>query len=179
MSHKSVSPNAFTPEYLEALREKDETEAGAELESGSPLVLREGDGKFALFRPWKSFEAGDSPEAVFDDREDALRFLAARGALSRPRLYELGNAEGRRVEGFPLTMAGRESGWLRTFDPDWVFGANLLASTARSPEDLATVVSTAGPERQRELGEILGRQGRGARPSGGPEAQRSGGAEEP
>jgi hypothetical protein len=170
MSHKSGSPNAFTPEYLEALRERDETEAGAELESGSPLVLREGDGKFALFRPWKSFEAGDSPEAVFDDREDALRFLAARGALSRPRLYELGSAEGRMADGFPLSKAGRESGRLRTFDPDWVFGANLLASTARSSEDLAAVVSTAGPERQRELGEILGRQGR--------DAQRGGDAEE-
>ncbi|HEX6904529.1 MAG TPA: hypothetical protein VF789_32775 [Thermoanaerobaculia bacterium] len=179
MSRKSVSPNAFTPEFLEALRERDETEAGAELESRSPLVLRERDGTFALFRPWKSFEAGDSPEAAFNDREDALRFLAARGAQSRPRLYEIGNAVEGMADGFPLTKAGRESGWLRTFDPDWVFGANLLASTARSPEDLAAVVSTAGPERQRELGEILGRQGRDADPGGGTEAPQRGEAEEP
>lgn len=179
MSRKSVSPNAFTPEFLEALRERDETEAGAELESRSPLVLRERGGMFALFRPWKSFEAGDSPEAVFNDREDALRFLAARGAQSRPRLYEIENAEGGMADGFPLTKAGQESGWLRTFDPDWVFGANLLASTARSSEDLAAVVSTAGPERQRELGEILGRQGRDADPGGGTDAPRRGEVEEP
>lgn len=179
MSHKSVSPNAFALDYLEALRERDETEAGSELESRSPLVLREKDGTFALFRPWKSFEAGDSPEAVFLDREDALRFLAARGALSRPRLYEIGSEEGGREGGFPLMKGGRESGWLRTFDPDWVFGANLLASTARSAEDLAAVVSTAGPERQRELGEILGRQGRGADSGGGAEAPRRGEAAEP
>ena len=100
MSRKPVGINAFTPEYLEALKERDETEAGAEPESGTPLVLREKEGKFALFRPWKSFEAGDSPEAEFDTREDALRFLAARGALSRPRPYEIESAEGRMAEGF-------------------------------------------------------------------------------
>lgn len=158
MARNPIGINAFTPEYLKALKERDETEAGAEPESGTPLVLRERAGKFALFRPWKSFEAGDSPEAEFDNREDALRFLAARGALSRPRPYEIESAEGRMAEGFTLRKAGRESGRLRTFDPDWVFGANLLASTARSSEDLAAVVSTAGPERQRELGEILVRQ---------------------
>ncbi|HSG40487.1 MAG TPA: hypothetical protein VLE27_12675 [Thermoanaerobaculia bacterium] len=158
MSRKAVGINAFTPEYLEALKERDETEAGAEPESGTPLVLREKEGKFALFRPWKSFEAGDSPEAEFDTREDALRFLAARGALSRPRPYEIESAAGRMAEGFTLKTSGRESGRLRTFDPDWVFGANLLASTAHSSEDLAALVSTAGPERQRELGEILVRQ---------------------
>jgi hypothetical protein len=178
MPHKPIRTNAFTSEYLEALRERDETETGAEPESGTPLVLREREGKFALFRPWMDFESGDSPEAVFDDREDALRFLAARGALSRPRPYELGSAEGRRADGFPLTKAGRESGRLRTFDPDWVFGANLLASTARSSEDLAAMVSTAGPERQRELGEILGRQERGRGPGGGPEDPRRGDAGE-
>lgn len=158
MPDRPIGTNAFTSEYLEALRERDETGAGAEPESGTPLVLREREGEFALFRPWKSFEAGDSPEAVFDDREDALRFLAARGALSRPRLYDIEGTEERMAEGFSLTKAGRTSGRLRTFDPDWVFGANLLASTAHSSEDLAALVSTAGPERQRELGEILARQ---------------------
>src|SRR6186997_1371206 len=77
MSEKRATLNAFTPEFLRALRERDEPETSVEAESETSRVLREVAGQFALFRSLRRFEAGDEPEATFESREDALAFLAA------------------------------------------------------------------------------------------------------
>jgi len=157
MSEKRAPLNAFSPEVLQALREMDESETSTEGEAS--LVLRESEGRFALFRNWRSFEAGDQPEAAFETREDALLFLAARGALSRVRRYELGtNAGGRMAEGFAVESEGRPAGWLRTFDSDWISSANALAAAMRSSEDLARMVLLSGPARMEEMGEIIARE---------------------
>ena len=156
MPEKRAPLNAFTPEFLRALRERDEPETSVEAEGETSLVLREMEGRFALFRSWRRFEAGDEPEATFETREDAMVFLAARGALSRLRRYELSTSqEGGR---FKLAAEGRPAGWLRTFDSDWVFSANALAAVLRSSGDLARVVVLSGPSRMEEVGEILARE---------------------
>jgi len=150
--------NAFSPEFLQALRERDEPGTSAEVERRPPLVLRESGDKFSLFRAWRSFEEGDVPEATFESREDALIFLAARGALSRLQPYELGTIQGGHPdEGFAVQKDGGPAGWLRTFDPEWLLNANAVAAMARSSEDLAIVVLLSGPSRQEEIGEILAR----------------------
>ncbi|HEV2856089.1 MAG TPA: hypothetical protein VHC97_25095 [Thermoanaerobaculia bacterium] len=142
--------NAFTPEFLRALRERDEPETSAEGEIS--LVLRESEGRFALFRSWRKLEAGDEPEAAFETREDALLFLAARGALIWPRRYELSaTSEGGR---FMVSAEGRPVGWLRTFDSDWLFSVNALAAVLRSSEGLAWLMGLSGPWRIEEVGEI-------------------------
>ncbi|MFL6192613.1 MAG: hypothetical protein ACJ75H_00470 [Thermoanaerobaculia bacterium] len=164
MPGKRSAVNAFSQEYLALLRERDEPETAADCEQRSPLVLREHQGRFALFRPWQRAENGDLPEALFDLREDALWFLAARGAVSRLRTFSLREGEEQRSEeGFLVEKLGRPAGRLRSYDPDWVASANALVSAARSPEDLAEVLSLAGPQRQEQVGEILGR---GARDGG-------------
>jgi hypothetical protein len=156
MSEKRAPLNAFTPEFLRALRDRDEPETSAQVEGETSLVLREREGRFALFRSWRRFEAGDEPEATFETREDALIFLAARGTLTRPRRYELSaTPEGRR---FKVATEGRPAGWLRTFDSDWVFSANALAAVLRSSEDLARMAVLSGPWRMEEVGEILARE---------------------
>ncbi len=156
MPEKRALLNAFTPEFLRALREQDEPATSEETEVETSMVLREVDSRFALFRSRRRFEAGDEPEAAFESREDALVFLAARGALSRPRRYGLSTAaEG---GGFTVSAEGRPAGSLRTFDPDWVFSANTLAAVLRSSGDLAWVVVLSGPSRMEELGEILARE---------------------
>jgi hypothetical protein len=158
MSEKRAALNAFSPEFLRALREWDEPETPAGVESGPALVLRRSGSTFALFRSWRSSESGDVPEATFETREDALIFLAARDALSRSRRYEMGTSQGGRPsEGFVVEKEGGPAGWLRTFDPDWVFSANTVAAVAHSSEDLALVVRLSGPSRQEEIGEILAR----------------------
>jgi hypothetical protein len=159
MSEKRAPLNAFTPEFLRVLRERDEPETSMESEEETSLVLREAEGRFALFRNWRRFEAGDEPEATFETREDALIFLVARGALTRRRRYELSTSqEGGR---FKVAVEGRPAGWLRTFDSDWVFSANALAAVLRSSENLARVVALSGPLRMEEVGEILARESLG------------------
>lgn len=156
MPEKRAPLNAFTPEFLLALRERDEPETSAESEVETAMVLREVEGGFALFRSLRRFEAGDEPEATFETREDALVFLAARGALSRPRRYGLSTtSEG---GGFKVAEEGRPVGSLRKFDSDWVFSANALAAVLRSSGDLAWVVVLSGPSRIEEVGEILARE---------------------
>jgi hypothetical protein len=157
MSEKRAPLNAFTPEFLRALRERDEPEtSSAEVEGETSLVLRESEGRFALFRSWRRSESGDEPEATFETREDAMIFLAARGALTRPRRYELSTSpEGGR---FKVATGGHPEGWLRMFDSDWVFSANALAAVLRSSGDLAWVVVLSGPSRMEEVGEILARE---------------------
>ena len=157
MSEERAPLNAFTPEFLRALRERDEPEtSAAEGEGETSLVLRESEGRFALFRSWRKLEAGDEPEATFETREDALLFLAARGVLIRPRRYELAaSSEGRR---FKVSAEGRPVGWLRTFDSDWMFSANALAAVLRSSEGLARLMGLSGPWRIEEVGEILARE---------------------
>jgi|SRR5215203_2471845 len=162
MPERRAGLNAFSPEFLQALRERDEPGTSAEAESRPPLVLHEipheSGAKFSLFRAWRSFEEGDIPEATFENREDALIFLAARGALSRLQPYELGTIQGGHPdEGFAVQKDGGPAGWLRTFDPEWLLNANLVAAMARSSEDLAIVVLLSGPSRQEEIGEILAR----------------------
>lgn len=165
MSEKRALLNAFSPEILRALRERDEPEAS--LEGEASLVLREREGRFALFRNWRSFEAGDVPEATFETREDALIFLAARGALSRARRYEMGTSAGE--AGFAVESEGCPAGWLRTFDSDWVFSANELAAVMRSSEDLARLMMLSGPARMEEVGEIIAREILAGGASPGPE----------
>jgi hypothetical protein len=162
MPERRAGLNAFSPEFLQALRERDEPGTSAEVESRPPLVLHESvdesGSRFSLFRAWRSFEAGDVPEATFENREDALIFLAARGTLSRLPSYRLGtNQGGLPDEGFAVERAGGSAGWLRTFDPEWLLNANVVAAMARSSEDLAMVVLLSGPSRQEEIGEILAR----------------------
>lgn len=157
MSEKRDPLNAFSPELLRALRERDEPEASTQGETS--LVLRESEGRFALFRNWRSFEAGDVPEATFETREDALIFLAARSALTRERRYELGTSAGARMaEGFTVESEGCSAGWLRTFDSDWVSSANAMAAAMRSSEDLARLLVLSGPARMEEVGEIIARE---------------------
>jgi hypothetical protein len=172
MPERRAGLNAFSPEFLQALRERDEPGTSAEVESRPPLVLHESvdesGSRFSLFRAWRSFEAGDVPEATFENREDALIFLAARGTLSRSPSYRFGtsgsgtndlgtNQGGLPDEGFAVERAGGSAGWLRTFDPEWLLNANAVAAMARSSEDLAMVVLLSGPSRQEEIGEILAR----------------------
>jgi hypothetical protein len=77
--------NAFSPEYLSALRERDETSVSAlEAELAGPWTVREHEQRFHLFRDWESFEAGHRPFASFETREDAVLFLTALRMLARP-----------------------------------------------------------------------------------------------
>lgn len=154
--------NAFSSEYLRALEERDEP-GGLPGDGTDRLVLRQSGDRFGLFRPWRSWEAGDTPEIELGSREDALLFLAAWTVRARSPRYELrasgtGESEpGGQPGGHPVVREGRVAGRLRAFDPELLLIANSLAGLAISTETLALLLEVTGPTRQREVGEILGR----------------------
>ncbi|HSS47309.1 MAG TPA: hypothetical protein VLX28_00050 [Thermoanaerobaculia bacterium] len=147
--------NAFSPEYLAALRERDETPGALEAELAGPWTVREHDQRYHLFREWESFEAGHRPFGSFATREDALLFLSALRMLSGPPLFR-----GRETASPPadhwIEREGEDVGVTRTFLPDLLLAANILARLVRSAPDLANVLGLAGGTTQESTGEILG-----------------------
>ncbi len=151
---RAMLRNAFSPEYLQALEERDES-GGLAAEGADRLVLRQRGDRFGLFLPWRSWEAGDTPEVELGSREDALLFLAAWTVRARSPRYELQAAA--EPEGHRVVREGLLTGRLRTFDPELLLVVNSLANLAISAESLALLLEVTGPTRQREVGEILGR----------------------
>lgn len=147
--------NAFSPEYLERLRESSETFGSGESEAAGPWELRHQDGAYPLFRAWEGFEHGDSPEAVFQLREAGLLFFAVRTATGRDPLFRAPDPA--TEHGFAVESAGQVVGHLRFFNPDWLHAAHVAAVLSRSPLAVAALLEAGGPELQEQVGRILGR----------------------
>ena len=148
--------NAFSLEYLAALHERDETSGSAlESELAGPWAVREHGQRYHLFREWQSFEAGHQPFGSFASRDDALLFLSALRMLAAPPLFK-----GRETSSTPadhrIEREGEDVGATRTFHPDLILAANILAGLVRSAPDLANVLGLAGGTTQESTGEILG-----------------------
>jgi hypothetical protein len=157
-SDGSASPllsNAFSPEYLERLREGSETFGSGESEAAGPWELRHQDGAYPLFRAWEGFEHGDPPEAVFQLREAGLLFFAVRPATGRDPLFSAPDPA--TEQGFAVESSGQVVGHLRFFNPDWLHAAHAAAVLARSPLAIAALLEAGGPDLQEQVGRILGR----------------------
>jgi hypothetical protein len=148
--------NAFSPEYLSALRERDETSVSAlEAELAGPWTVREHEQRFHLFRDWESFEAGHRPFASFETREDAVLFLTALRMLARPPQFR-GREAVSPSAGYLVEREGEVVGATRTNQRDLMVAANVLAGLVRSAADLANMMGIAGGTTQEITGEILG-----------------------
>jgi hypothetical protein len=154
MSAQAEPLNAFSADYLQAVREQDEPSTSHEADTSGPFSLVEQQGMLALFRAWESPAGGDVPQAVFQHRETALLFQAIWPALGRSRLFRL--REAATAQGYDLEQEGQLVGSLRSFDPDAVAGAHFASYLARTPASLALLVEASGPAAQRHVGRILG-----------------------
>jgi hypothetical protein len=155
MSDQPGEPlNAFTQDYLAAVRERDEPSTAREAETSGPFILAEQSGMLALYRAWESAEGGDLPLALFRHRETALLFQALWPALGRNDLLQLRTEP--TGQGFNLESGGEIVGSLRSFDPEVVLGANFLSFLARTPYSLALLLEAAGPAAQKHAGRLLG-----------------------
>lgn len=152
--------NAFSPAYLDRLRERSEPPASGESEGAGPWELRYREGMYPLFRSWEGYEHGDVPEAVFEDREAGLIFFAVRPASGREPVFRC--LEPGAADGFAVESGGEEVGHLRFFDPAWLQAAHIGACLARSPVALAALLEAGGPAFQEQVGRILGRNLLGA-----------------
>jgi hypothetical protein len=146
--------NAFSQEYLDAVREQDDPATALEAETAEPWEVREADGRYGLFHPWEDFRQGDAPPGLFYFRDTALLFRAVWPALGRDRLFRLRGTP--TAEGYAVETPDQIVGHLRTFNPDAVFGAHIGSHLLRSPHALAVLMWLAGPTVQRTAGRVLG-----------------------
>ena len=151
--------SAFSTEYRETLRARDEPDTPWAGDAVKPVVILSTQGGFGLFRPWQSPQAGDVPLAVFADLGDARLAAVAHSILRRTRRFQLREPATPLVpEGYAVFRDRYVTGWLQAFDPEWIDAMNVLIWIAQYAEGLAEMLDLAGPTIQGELGEILGRR---------------------
>jgi hypothetical protein len=156
-NHPTEPPNAFSEEYLDAVRELDEPSSSFEADTAGPFSLEEQQGMVALFRTWESYASGDVPQAVFRYRETALLFQAIWPALGRNRLFRLKSAPS--SQGYEIEDEGGQiAGSVQRFNTDAVLGGHFASYLARAPLSLSLLVEASGPVSQRHLGRILARR---------------------
>ncbi|HEX9940820.1 MAG TPA: hypothetical protein VGG03_02290 [Thermoanaerobaculia bacterium] len=155
MSTRRAEPlNAFSEEYLDAVKEHDEPSTSLEADTAGPFSLVEQEGMLALFHAWESYRTGDAPQAVFHQRETALLFQAIWPAAGRSRLFRLREAP--TPEGYGLEQEGQLVGSFLSFNADAVVGGHFASFLARTPLSMALLVEACGPTAQRHVGRILG-----------------------
>lgn len=154
MSQSPAPPvTAFSPEYLAALRERDEPVTAADPDIVGPWRIWERGDMFHLFREWERFETGHQPVASFKHREDALLFVTALRSCGRPMTFRVNNPG---PEGYRIERDGEFVGFLSTDRAELLAIAHALATVSRSPVDLSILLELAGSEVQEMAGEILG-----------------------
>lgn len=145
--------NAFSTEYLEAVRERDDPSTALEADTAEPWEVREAEGRYGLFRPWEKEEDGSVARALFQFEETAWLFRLIWPALGRDRLFRLSPEPA--AEGYPVETGETTVAYLRGFNPEAVFAAHLASYLIRTPYALAYLVWLAGPSAQREVGKML------------------------
>lgn len=140
---EAKASNAFAPEYLDLLNQRDEPPNAREAETAGPWHMEETpDGRYAVLRYGESLDQGDVPFAVFADPVPAKILLGAYPGIGRRRRYELGKDDD--GQGYPLTYDGDLVGHLRVFDEDAVLALNVVDPMIRVPLDFAWVLDAAG-----------------------------------
>lgn len=147
--------NAFSPEYLAALRKKDEPVTAADADVTGPWTLREHESKFYIFREWESFETGHAPQAEFTTREEGLLFVTALRAIAADPVLHVREPAAPGAPACEVEQAGRVMARLAYRREEWLVAAQVLMFLARSPADLALLFEVAGSQMQEMAGEIL------------------------
>lgn len=153
MADDPKSVNALSLEYLEAVREQDDPATAMEGETAEPWEVREAGEGYGFFHPWESLERGDTPPGVFRFRETALLFRLIWPALGRDRRFRLGGTP--RAEGYPVEAEDQVVGFLKSFNPEAIFGVHIGSHFLSSPYALALLLWLSGPTVQKQVGRIL------------------------
>jgi len=159
-------PNAFSPDYLAEVRDRDDSLTTAEAEFAGPWKLEPlpgHPGAVAVLRECESLAEGDEPEAVWVEEETAAVCAAILPAVEREPLYHLEEAAdpgGLLPGGFPvITIHGEEGpqvrGWLRRYHPGIVRALGTVESLNRAPAALAAVLDAGGGGALERIGREL------------------------
>lgn len=162
-SNESISPssrNAFTPEFLERIGERDEPLTAAEADVAGPWAVEEMPGVgWGLYRAGAPGEKPAArqfrPYGVFRDRAVALLFAAVLPGTGRDKAFRLRKdpeGAGYAVESAP---DGRVIGFLALFDEPLIDAAHAVECLVRRPESLANLLEAAGGLALERSGAIL------------------------
>ena len=174
-SNESISPssrNAFTPEFLQRIGERDEPLTAAEADVAGPWAVEEMPGVgWGLYRAGEGAARQIRPYGVFRDHAVALLFAAVLPGTGRDKAFRLRKepeGAGYAVESAP---DGRVIGYLALFDETLVDAAHAVEVLARLPESLANLLEAAGGLALERAGAILDARVTGPGPDAPPAAE--------
>ena len=173
-SDESTSPsfrNAFTPEFLQRIGERDEPLTAAEADVAGPWVVEKMPGVgWGLFRAGEGAARQFRPYGVFRDRAMAQLFAAVLPGTGRDRAFRLSKD----VEGAGYAVeagsGGEVVGYLALFDETLVAAAHAVECLVRRPESLADLLEAAGGVALERAGAILEARVSGGGPESPPAA---------
>jgi len=156
----SVPPtpsNAFHPDFLRLLDERDEPITSAEADMAGPWSVLPVPGLgFGLFREGEPPSRGFRPVAVFADRFLALLTAAALPGIGRYPLLFLARDPDPDDQGYAVRLDdGTVVGHFAQFDETLLESVNSLAGVLRVPVSLAFVLEAAGAVTLERAGAIL------------------------
>jgi hypothetical protein len=155
-----ATPNAWSPDFLRRLDDRDEPPTAHEAEVAGIAVILPVPGRgFCLYLPGERPELGHLPVACFTERWRALLAAAVLPGTGRDPAYRLRTEED--AGGFAL-VAGldregkpKTAGHLRLFDEPWAAALAVADALLRSPEGLALLLEAAGKVALARAGTIL------------------------
>ena len=155
--------NAFHPDFLRLLDERDEPITSAEADMAGPWSVEPLAGRgFGLFRAGERPPRGFPPYAVFPDRFLALLAAAILPGLGRDPLLQLHPEPG--PDGYEVRLDdGTAVGHLELFDELFVDHMNAVLGLARHPASLAFLAEAAGATALKRCGAILAQRVRATR----------------
>jgi hypothetical protein len=157
-SSRNSTLNAFSPDFLERLGERDEPVTAGEADVAGPWRIEEvptpaGPG-FGLFRAGEGPERGARPAMVFHRRSLALLAAAVLPGTGREAAFRISRE--RTEEGFAVeTLDGEASGQMELFDENLVSALHVTDSLVRSPYAFACLLEAAGAVALERAGAIL------------------------
>jgi len=163
---RPTPPNAFSPDYLVDLRDRNESLTASEAALAGPWKLEPlpgHPGAVAVLRECESLAEGDEPEAVFVEEETGAVCAAILPAVEREPLYHLeeeADPDGLIPGGFPIvTIHGEQGprvrGWLRRYHPGIVLALGTVELLNRSPAAHAAVLEAGGGGALERIGREL------------------------
>ena len=169
----SVPPtpsNAFSPDFLRLLDERDEPITSPEADMAGPWRVLPVPGLgFGLFREGEPPSRGFRPVAVFADRFLALLTAAVLPGIGRYPLLFLARDPDPDDQGYAVRLDdGTVVGHLQQFDQTLLEAVNGLVGVLRVPGSLAFVMEAAGAITLERAGAILEERVQGAALEAGP-----------
>ncbi len=159
-SNPSAHPapsNAFRPEFLSRLDERDEPLTAAEADTAGPWLVRPLPGEgFGVFREGEHPSRGIRPVAVFADRCLALVAAAVLPGTGRESLLSLAGDPDPGGRGYAVRLDdGTVVGHCAQFEEELIDAMNAAVGILRGPGSLAYEMEAAGAVTLERAGALL------------------------